>query len=137
MKGELAALEEGLGRRAAVAAARSILELMQDTVHVMSKVCASLVLESRTPDTLSHPAGPAGQCARCVSRVVAPRTASALRRVVRQPLAHHTGPYALCHSEGALPCVFGRTPSVRSVESSVEITSCTSVRCAHITSHPR
>lgn len=38
VSGELAALEEGLQRRLAVAAARSILELMQDTAHVMSKV---------------------------------------------------------------------------------------------------
>jgi len=35
---ELRALGEGLQRRASVAAARSTLELMQDTAHAMSKV---------------------------------------------------------------------------------------------------
>ena len=35
---ELQALGEGLQRRASVAAARSTLELMQDTAHAMSKV---------------------------------------------------------------------------------------------------
>lgn len=35
----LAALDKGLARRLAIAAARSLLELMQDTMHVLSKVC--------------------------------------------------------------------------------------------------
>jgi hypothetical protein len=36
--GALDALNEGLERRKSVASARSLLELMQDTAHVMSKV---------------------------------------------------------------------------------------------------
>ena len=42
VQSELVALEEGLGRRAAVAASRSILELMQNIAHVMSKVSTQL-----------------------------------------------------------------------------------------------
>ena len=38
VRAELAALAEGLHRRASVAAARSVLELMQDTAHAMGKV---------------------------------------------------------------------------------------------------
>ena len=37
VRAELDALAEGLHRRASVAAARSVLELMQDTAHAMSK----------------------------------------------------------------------------------------------------
>jgi AmiR/NasT family two-component response regulator len=36
----LDALRDGLERRKDVASARALLELMQDTAHVMSKVCA-------------------------------------------------------------------------------------------------
>lgn len=36
---ELEALQGGLQRRADIAAARATLDLMQDTAHVMSKVC--------------------------------------------------------------------------------------------------
>lgn len=35
----LDALKEGLERRQGVASAKALLELMQDTAHVMSKVC--------------------------------------------------------------------------------------------------
>jgi hypothetical protein len=35
---ELEALHAGLQRRMAIASARAVLELMQDTAHVMSKV---------------------------------------------------------------------------------------------------
>ena len=35
----LDALKEGLERRQSVASAKALLELMQDTAHVMSKVC--------------------------------------------------------------------------------------------------
>lgn len=40
VQGHLAALDEGLARRLAIAAARSLLQLMHDTAHVLSKVCA-------------------------------------------------------------------------------------------------
>ena len=40
MTGALGALRKGLERRQTVAAARALLELMQDTAHVMSKVGA-------------------------------------------------------------------------------------------------
>ena len=36
----LAALDEGLARRSAIAAARALLELMHDTAHALSKVPA-------------------------------------------------------------------------------------------------
>ena len=42
VRAELDALGDGLQRRASVAAARSILELMQDTAHAMSKARAFL-----------------------------------------------------------------------------------------------
>ena len=42
MTDALGALREGLERRQTVAAARALLELMQDTAHVMSKVCTCL-----------------------------------------------------------------------------------------------
>jgi hypothetical protein len=40
---ELEAIQGGLQRRADIAAARAMLELMQDTAHVMSKVSAAAV----------------------------------------------------------------------------------------------
>ena len=38
MEAELSTLSEGLKRRQLIAASRSLLELMQDTAHVMNKV---------------------------------------------------------------------------------------------------
>ena len=52
VRSELAALDEGLQRRLAVAAARSTLELMQDTAHVMSKVRAQQIY-THTTSTIS------------------------------------------------------------------------------------
>ena len=40
LQGELDALGQGLRRRQETAAARALLELMQDTAHVMAKVCS-------------------------------------------------------------------------------------------------
>ena len=37
LEGELGTLNEGLQRRQLIAASRSLLELMQDTAHVMTK----------------------------------------------------------------------------------------------------
>ncbi len=53
---ELQALGEGLQRRASVAAARSTLELMQDTAHAMSKVrqwCCVYLPAPRSASTTS------------------------------------------------------------------------------------
>ena len=42
LEAELSLLNEGLKRRQLIAASRSVLELMQDTAHVMTKVCKSV-----------------------------------------------------------------------------------------------
>lgn len=44
VEAELSTLSEGLKRRQLIAATRSLLELMQDTAHVMNKVCGVIVM---------------------------------------------------------------------------------------------
>ena len=49
VQAHLGALDEGLARRLAIAAARSLLELMQDTAHVLSKVLLQPALATAEP----------------------------------------------------------------------------------------
>lgn len=57
----LAALDKGLARRLAIAAARSLLELMQDTMHVLSKV-EKLLVEAEESRHSRAPAALERQC---------------------------------------------------------------------------
>ena len=66
---ELEAIQGGLQRRADIAAARAMLELMQDTAHVMSKVSAAHILPMAVLwDPAAGLAGCASDCWTCSRR---------------------------------------------------------------------